>query len=176
MWISRKRWDLGKIVKYIIVEDDIFHWMGQLRMFSAPLTYISKFKRFNRLFDKNTLEKCHHIESLVSNGASANVVRYLHFKDHEFWNVNISKTVTAVAKCVIWLLHRLIFVIEIAPLWILYCVTLTFNFKDKHFPIKHFCIDWNKQEQLHDGCRSSLCNVLFRFSLKWRGFQYYCQQ
>ena len=42
------------------------------------------------------------VEHLPSNGATANVIHNdpdLHFQGHEFWNVNISKTVTASEKC-----------------------------------------------------------------------------
>ena len=97
---------------------------------------------------------------LPSNGTIANVVLHdlnLHFQDHKFEMLNI-RNGESYNKNASWLLPRLIIRHRMAPLWMLYSVTLTFIFKVKHFlaiafatnctcsiPIR-FCLD------LHDPC------------------------
>ena len=52
------------------------------------------------------------VRYLPSTGANVNVTRHdldPHFQGHEFWHVNISKTVRASAKCPVLLLYSFIF-------------------------------------------------------------------
>ena len=85
------------------------------------------------------------VGNFPSNCATANVVYHdldLYFQGHEFWNVNISKTVRASEKFSSMIFIEVDICHRMGPLWMLYSATLTFIFKVTHYIVMHLL--WKK--------------------------------
>ena len=84
-------------------------------------------------------------------GATANVLRYeldLRFQGHAFWNVNSSKTLSAIQKCSSMTFIEVDICYKIGPFRVLYSVTLTFIFQGQTF----FCYAFMIKKCAGNGC------------------------
>ena len=120
--LPSKRWKMQTLLLPSDRKSGICHRMTHLRMLHVmTLTYIFNITNVEMWISRKLLELARNAQVwLVEVNICYRMVplRMLYswyspkFSRSQIWNINISDKVRAIARCVIWLLQRLIFAIE----------------------------------------------------------------